>query len=369
MSTAPDVKGQYSPKRDPHIPSYLFGTLSKILTEGTNVTITPDPSNETITIDSTGGGGGATYTEGSGIDITTNVISFDTAFGDARYALSSSLSSYLLSSTAAATYAPTTSIREKLTANRTYYIRNDGNDSNNGLANTSGGAKLTFAGALAVAKQIDLNGFKLTIKLATNLTIIGPIDIPVLVGQGVIDDFIIEGDTTTPSNATITATGVPFVFKASAGGRCLIQGIKIAGDSGCDHFWATAGGAIWANANDHGTGKYHWLADNNGVIVHVGGYTVSGSANVHWFAQTGGRIVSYFTFTTITISGTPAFAYSFAMCLVTSSIFAYFVTFSGAATGARFIVDDFSVIDTAGSGSTFFPGDVASSAGANGIYK
>ena len=49
-------------------------------------------------------------------------------------------------------------IREKFTANRTYYVRTDGSDGNNGLANNSGGAFLTIAKAIAVVSALDLSG-------------------------------------------------------------------------------------------------------------------------------------------------------------------------------------------------------------------
>jgi hypothetical protein len=49
--------------------------------------------------------------------------------------------------------------RETLSADRVYYIRTDGSDSNDGLANTSGGAWLTAAKANEVIATLDKNGF------------------------------------------------------------------------------------------------------------------------------------------------------------------------------------------------------------------
>ena len=58
--------------------------------------------------------------------------------------------------------------RERLTSNRTYYVRTDGSNSNDGLTNTSGGAFLTIQYAIDVVSSIlDIaSDVTVTIKVA-----------------------------------------------------------------------------------------------------------------------------------------------------------------------------------------------------------
>jgi hypothetical protein len=60
----------------------------------------------------------------------------------------------------------TTSVRDRLTSSRTYYVRRDGNDSNSGLTNSSVGAFLTINGAYGfICNNLDLNGQNITVRV------------------------------------------------------------------------------------------------------------------------------------------------------------------------------------------------------------
>ena len=69
-----------------------------------------------------------------------------------------------LASTAAA--RANLGVREQLTANRTYYVRTDGSDGNNGLANSSGGAFLTIQKAIDTVAALDLSIYNVTVQVA-----------------------------------------------------------------------------------------------------------------------------------------------------------------------------------------------------------
>lgn len=105
--------------------------------------------------------------------------------------------------------------REVLTANRTYYVRTDGNDGNSGLANTSGSAFLTVQKAIDIVAALDIGVFNVTIQVADgtytgSVVVNGP-----WLGSGVVT---VQGNLTTPANVLFN-TGANTAIKVTNGAR------------------------------------------------------------------------------------------------------------------------------------------------------
>lgn len=385
MSTAPDVKGQFNPRTDPHIPTDFFSKVSGILVPGTNISITPNPVTSKITIASSGGGIPSTRTISAGTGLTgggdlsaDRTLAFDTTWGDIRYAQLGVLNAFSVRPTFngnipwdsgnLASPISTNQIREKLTADRTYYVRTDGNDSNTGLANTSGGAFLTGQAALNVAATIDFNGYTVTIQFG-NGTYAGAMTIPRMVGQSLASKLVLRGDPTTPSNVVFSySVGFNSAIVCGAGASARVDGIKFTGTSNTFFLLARDGGLLeFQNTEFGGSAWYQIYLTMDGIVRPVGNYTISAGAVAHIGLENGGR----FDATgdgggaTITLTGTPDFS-GFAFLAATVGSIAVFnqPTFIGSATGPRYLVDSTSHIQTYGGGATYLPGNSAGS-GAN----
>jgi hypothetical protein len=259
-------------------------------------------------------------------------------------------------------------IREKLAADRTYYVRTDGADSNNGLTNTSGGAFLTIQKAIDTAVSIDLSIYKITIQLTGSYT-----EAPILKSFVGVGPIVLLGDETTPSNCTITGTGststnIGIITADRILGSWEVRGVKltssVAGQSGLR---AAYGTIITMNAIDFGSlngGRHTDIADN--AILLGSSWSISGNATHHLSALQGGMIRC--SGAAVTLSGTPAFATAFAYASSTSAIRCQSMSFTGSATGARYLADANGVIYTNGGGASYFPGNSVGSVATGGQY-
>ena len=252
--------------------------------------------------------------------------------------------------------------REVLTAARTYYVRTDGSNSNNGLANTSGGAFLTIQKAIDTAVALDLSIYSITINVADG-TYTGAVVLKPYIGVGPV---YITGNTGTPSNVVISTT-----TNAVSGTQCgswTLQGMKIQSSGG--HCVLIGGGysdVTLSGVYFGASAGAHIYAQQGANISVAANYTISGNAQIHYSCSFGGKIYVV-SGITVTLSGTPAF--SIFTNADTTGIWYGLPTFSGSASAGtyRYSASLNGVIQTYGSGASYFPGGNAGVTATGGQY-
>jgi hypothetical protein len=248
--------------------------------------------------------------------------------------------------------------RERLVADRTYYVRGDGADGNDGLANTPGGAFLTLQHAIdVVTGTLDLGGHDVTIQCA-NGTYAGFDMLSPQTGAGLI---ALRGDPAAPGNVVIDGT-----VSVAAGAVLHADGIKPVNAAGnCVNVSTTA--LVTFGAVEFGAASgVHVLAEDGANVNFTASYTISGGASRHIVAARQAQ-VRYTAALTVTVTGTPAFSTAFAQCNFLGLIVANTATFSGSATGIRYQALRNSYIFTGG-GASFFPGNNSGMASEGGLY-
>lgn len=250
---------------------------------------------------------------------------------------------------------PVSARREVLTAARTYYVRTDGSDSNDGLADTSGRAFLTIQKAIDVVAALDTSTFSVAVNVAAG-TYTGAVVLKDPVGAG---SCSLTGDTSTPSNVVISTTSATAIT-ASNVSKWTVQGFKLTTTTSGDGIAASNNAVLNLGAMEYGAiggSNRHMSITSNATVNCNANYTISGNAVVHWLLTWGGQVVCVSR--TITLSGTPAFSSAFVSCARGSKAQVNAITFSGSATGVRFLVNQVSIIFTNGGGANYFPGNSA----------
>lgn len=246
--------------------------------------------------------------------------------------------------------------REKLLANRTYYVRTDGSDTNNGLTNTSGGAFLTLQKAINTYLALDLAGYAVTIQIAdgtyTNATVAywnppGATNAAPLTIQGN------SGDTDGVIISTTSANGLYL-----AGIRANLKWFKVQTTTGGDCIIATDGAALTLTGLVFGpTASSHVYCTNNSRVTINASYEVVGGGVSHFHCTSNSAIA--ITTGTTTLTGTPVFS-SYYLGLASGGSVEYVngTAWSGTFTGKRFLVHAQSVLFTAGQLLNWIPGTI-----------
>jgi len=255
--------------------------------------------------------------------------------------------------------------RELLTAARTYYVRTDGSDSNNGLANTSGGAFATMQKALDVVGTLDLSIYEVTVQVAAGTYTAGVSLAGAFVGAGSVT---LRGDPTTPTNVVISTTGSHCISASGDGVHLNVSGFKLQTTTSGSCLSAGKGSRISVTgAIEFGSAAtYHCAADASNIDLTSISYKISGGAGVHFASVSGANISAVNC--TVTLTGTPAFATAFAYATSLSTVVSLLMTYSGSATGKRYDISGNSVVNTFGGGASALPGGTAGTTTTGGQY-
>ena len=250
--------------------------------------------------------------------------------------------------------------REKMLANRSYYVRTDGSDSNTGLVDSAGGAWLTLQKAANVAATIDFNGFTVTVNVGAG-TYTGGCVVPVTVGQAGHANFVFRGVAgsivstagacfTCGQNTMVTIDDLDLRSSGGNGISAAGTGCVVSIGSGMI-FGAIAGTAIFADACAN-------------VLASVS-YTINDAQFFHWWIRNGASISA--DFAAITFTGTPAITY-FAVSQQCGIILSASITWTGTFTGTRYACESNSVQNTGGGGANYYPGSLAGTTSTGGQF-
>lgn len=256
--------------------------------------------------------------------------------------------------------------REVLSADRSYFVRPDGNDGNSGLVNNASGAFRTVQRAIDVVwSSLDLARFNVTIQLAAGSYSAGVQVSGFLPGRGTVT---IRGDTAAPGNVTIAVAGA-HAIAVSHGAVLALAGLKLSTNgSGAGVAALTGGVVMLSGAMEFGAvaGPAHLHADSGGKIIAAVNYTISGAAAAHAAASNTGMV--QVTGGTLTLAGTPAFT-NFAAASLLGLVQISGVSFAGSgATGVRYRASGNGVVNCNGGGANYLPGNAAGTTATGGQY-
>lgn len=260
--------------------------------------------------------------------------------------------------------------RDTLTANRDYYVATTGSDSNDGLTSAAAFATLQHA-ADTIHNTLDLDGFGVTVNVAAG-TYNGGFRLDGgCVGLRNHSSIYIIGDINTPSNVIVNC-GSDRAFFANDGGKFQVGGFKVSGNGGASGGMGLRsefpGSMIYCcDKMEYGTLGCAISAENDGFLFAISpSYTISGNQYYHVCAIQGGHVTNRNS--AVTLTGNPAWGGGFAIADRQALLEAFSLTFSGSATGTRYVADGNSTIFTWGGGANYFPGSVAGYVQSGGQY-
>jgi hypothetical protein len=254
--------------------------------------------------------------------------------------------------------------RETLTADRTYYVRTDGSDSNNGLSDHSGGAFASVQKALNVAATIDFNGFTVTIQVGVG-TFSGQVVVGAMTGQVTAANLILSGSGSGSTTISSTGSFAGTILATGAGARVTLQSLTVTnGDANGIGIQATNQGQAIIGADIViGAVGFGGLWASNYGIINVGAVTLTFSANLAYpFFISPAAFMRLFG-STVAL-GTRTVTATF-LCSNLAYAESNSVTYTGTVTGKKYHVEMNGVLQSFGA---TLPGASAGTTATGGLY-
>jgi hypothetical protein len=242
-------------------------------------------------------------------------------------------------------------VREVLAVPRSFYVRTDGNDGNDGLVDSAGRAFATLQRAVDAALALDSGLSDVEIRVAPG-TYAGVSVAAALPGRG---NLILRGTGSTAAEVVISSAGN--AVSLSNGARLDLRKLTVAA-SGAGVAADNRSRLQFSDVDFGACGTAHMHATDARIVAN-GNYRITGDAPYHVVAQT--RAYITISFRTVTLPSLRAFSGSFVFALSQAIVEAYSCTFTGTATGPRHYAGVAAIIYTGGAGSTYFPGSAAGS--------
>jgi hypothetical protein len=258
-------------------------------------------------------------------------------------------------------------VRECLSAARTYYVRTDGSDDNDGSANDAAHAWKTIQHAVNyVADNIDLNGYDATIQVGDG-TYSEAVEIAAdPPGRGYV---YIQGNASDHNAVIVSSTNAIGTLYIRYSQKWRIKYVKLTA-SGSSNIRAGMYISSRATVSIYGVnfgtcGTAHMYVSTYGHLSLAEAYEISGNADNVFVLREIARVAAGVgtTFSgSITISG--AFANLQKECILNL----IGASWTGSFTGKRYSVDYCSILDTGGQSATWIPGSVAGTTSNSGYY-
>jgi len=245
------------------------------------------------------------------------------------------------------------------TVNPVIYVRTDGNDANTGASNTAGTALVTIATAYVLASKYFIPGGQVTIQLgiAGTYAAASPpsgLGTPVVISgdAGNQDLYIISGN----------GSGTSGVFNHSSG-NVSYNGVKLNNTANTTSLLSVAFGASVTLSNL----TFAASAGNTQPAVNCfpgGSVTVGPGIKVvsnfgYLFYASNNGVITCQNGSSVTMAGGPAFSTATVAAVNGARISAGGASWSGVASGTRYLATNGAGIDTNGGGVNYIPGSTA----------